>query len=146
MPQMPGIRRRCEPDSEAVYGGTWLVDDTQILVPLVVPVGQKQSVVISCVVLGGFADRVKNLPETLSVDALPDCGFKPVRGQLYTAEQSGQGELTGHRLMLLRGELVESSSLVRAAKHAIQDPLEPQAAGKVFPAGSPLEGTAGTAA
>jgi hypothetical protein len=27
-----------------VYGGTWLVNDTQILVPSVVPVGQKQSV------------------------------------------------------------------------------------------------------
>jgi hypothetical protein len=51
---------------------------------------------------GGFTDRIKNLPETLSVDALGDSGFKPVRGRLYTAEQSGQGELTGHRLALAR--------------------------------------------
>jgi hypothetical protein len=63
-----------------VYGGTWLVNDTQILVPSVVPVGQKQSVTISCVALGGFSDRIKNLPETLSEDALRDSGFKPRAG------------------------------------------------------------------
>jgi hypothetical protein len=119
---------------KGVYGGTWLVNDTQILVPSVVPVGHNHSVVTSCVALGGFADRVKNLSETLSVDALRESGFKPVRGRLYTAEESGLGELTGHRLMLLRGELIESSQLVRAAKNAIEDPLEPPTAGNVFPA------------
>jgi hypothetical protein len=121
---------------KGVYGGTWLVHDTQILVPSVVPVGQKRSVIISCVALGGFTDRIKNLPETLSGDALGDSGFKPVRGRLYTAEQSGQGELTGHRLALARGEIIDPGPLARAAKSAIQNPLEPPSAGNVF---SPLD-------
>ena len=116
-----------------VYGGTWLVNDTQILVPSVAPVGQKQSVTISCVALGGFSDRIKNLPETLSEDALRDSGFKPERGRLYTAEQSGQGELTGLRLTLLRDELIDPRPLAHAAKEVIQNPLEPPAAGTVFP-------------
>ena len=116
-----------------VYGGTWLVNDTQILVPSVVPVGQKQSVTISSVALGGFSDRIKNLPETLSEDALRDSGFKPERGRLYTAEQSGQGELTGLRLTLLRDELIDPRPLAHAAKEVIQNPLEPPAAGTVFP-------------
>ena len=120
---------------KAVYGGTWLVNDTKILVPSVVPVGQKRSLSISCVALGGFTDRIKNLPETLSVDALCDSGFKPVRGRLYTAEQSGQGELTGHRLALARGEIIDPGPLARAAKSAIQNPLEPPSTGNVF---SPL--------
>jgi hypothetical protein len=60
---------------KGVYGGTWLVNDTQILVPSGVPVGHNHSVATSCVALGGFADRVKNLPETLSVDALRDAGL-----------------------------------------------------------------------
>jgi hypothetical protein len=84
---------------------------------------------------GGFTDRIKNLPETLSVDALCDSGFKPVRGRLYTAEQSGQGELTGHRLGLARDEIVDPGPLARAAKSAIQNPLEPPSTGNVF---SPL--------
>jgi hypothetical protein len=45
---------------KGVYSGTWLVNDTQILVPSVVPGAQKWSVTISCVALGGFADRLKN--------------------------------------------------------------------------------------
>jgi hypothetical protein len=56
-----------------------------------------------------------------------------VRGRLYTAEQSGQGELTGHRLALVRGEIIDPGPLARAAKSAIQNPLEPPSAGNVFP-------------
>jgi hypothetical protein len=59
--------------------------------------------------------------------------LNPERGRLYTAEQSGQGELTGLRLTLLRDELIDPRPLAHAAKEVIQNPLEPPAAGTVFP-------------
>ena len=98
-----------------------------------VPVGQKRSVTILCVALGGFADRIKNLPETLSVDRPSASGFHPARGRLYTWEHSGQGELTGHRLALLRGELIDPAPLAPAARNAIENPLVAPIGANVFP-------------
>lgn len=59
--------------------------------------------------------------------------FKAEPGHLYTAEESDQGELPGHRLALLRAELIDPAPLACAAKSAIQNPLEPPTDGNVFP-------------
>ena len=127
-----GALRRALKNGKGVYGATWVVNNIKILI-LSVTAGAPETVTVSTVALGGFADRIKNLPETLALEAVRASGFQPVAGRLYLADQAGLSQFSEQRLQTLRSERTYPFELFNVVKSVLANPLEPPPAGRVFP-------------
>jgi hypothetical protein len=83
--------RRVLENGKGVYGATRAVNDIKSQIPSVTT-RAPETVTVFTVAPGGFADRIKSLPETLALEAVRASGFQPVPGRLYLADQAGPSQ------------------------------------------------------